>query len=460
MNELLPVYATASIIVGLIVVQALRRRLDPFAPVWLFLVGYTQVYVVQAISYHDWALKARGVDLVSSANLRALWALVWFLIVYYSPIGRRLAGWLPRPPRQWSSSVVTMVSPPLILWGLICSGMLLRQGAFTSDPSAQGVSDGEALFRSFPAVMLVGAILILVTGRAGPQPRPSYLWAGVAVAVMYVFIWMFNGKRSHSLLGVLVTLCAFYTSKFKRPSWPVLCGTALVGVMVVALAIGWRGNSKYEHNFSGFFEYMSEFDPSSALVALNVKARDGAEKPSTHETEEYGGFLLMMDTVPEKSEFDYGENYLRVFSTFIPRIIWKSKPLFGREQWVNAWIAGSELPRDKTFTGPAIGILGATQLNGGAWGTLIVLACLAVLIRTAYEYFLRYQEYPWAQAWWALTYINAWFMTVADDPLNWFYYNYGFTTAPPLAFFFLINRFGEANAPEPSWSYATEASWA
>ena len=88
----------------------------------------------------------------------------------------------------------------------------------------------------------------------------------------------------------------------------------------------------------------------------------------TYETEEYGGFLLMMDTVPEKSDYDYGENYLRVFSTFIPRIIWPTKPLYGREQWINAWIAGSEMKRDEDFTGPAIGLLGATQLNGGAVG--------------------------------------------------------------------------------------------
>ena len=35
------------------------------------------------------------------------------------------------------------------------------------------------------------------------------------------------------------------------------------------------------------------------------------------------------------------------------------------------------MERNEDFTGPAIGILGATQLNGGALGTLIVLGCLA-----------------------------------------------------------------------------------
>ena len=135
----------------------------------------------------------------------------------------------------------------------------------------------------------------------------------------------------------------------------------------------------------------------------------------------------MMDTVPEKSPYDYGESYLRVFSTFIPRIIWPNKPLFGRSKWISAWMAGSEMERDEDFTGPAIGILGATQLNGGALGTLIVLGCIAFVLRSGYEYLRLYPDVPWVQFCWAITYYNAWFMVVNDDPLVWFYYNWGFT---------------------------------
>ncbi len=104
----------------------------------------------------------------------------------------------------------------------------------------------------------------------------------------------------------------------------------------------------------------------------------------------------MLDTVPgEVAAYDYGANYLRVFSTFIPRLFWPSKPLFGRAAWINAWMAGSELERADDFTGPAIGILGAAQLNGGAVGTVIVLAVRSrSLLRVAYEYFRRYAGCP------------------------------------------------------------------
>ena len=39
------VYATIGLIVLYLVLQVVTRSFDPFAPVWLFLVGYLQVYV-------------------------------------------------------------------------------------------------------------------------------------------------------------------------------------------------------------------------------------------------------------------------------------------------------------------------------------------------------------------------------------------------------------------------------
>ena len=99
-----------------------RRRFDPFAPVWLFLVGYVQVYVIQALSYHDWAIDVRGKELVTAANFQAFWAVLWFLAVYHLGIGRRIAPSLPRPPRGWPSGLVMLVSPFLVLWGLYCAG--------------------------------------------------------------------------------------------------------------------------------------------------------------------------------------------------------------------------------------------------------------------------------------------------------------------------------------------------
>jgi hypothetical protein len=209
---------------------------------------------------------------------------------------------------------------------------------------------------------------------------------------------------------------------------------------VVSIAIGWRGNAEYEPTFAGFAHFLGDFKVSKILESLNVNNGEEQQEDLSHETTEYGGFLLMMDTVPDKSPYDGGKSYIRVFSTFIPRIFWPSKPLFGRAEWVSAWIAGSEMERDEDFTGPAIGILGACQLNGGAVGTLIVLACVATLLRAAYEYFRANAEVPWVQFWWSIIFYNAWFMVVCDDPMIWFYYNWGFTTCPIVVLMWWCSR--------------------
>ncbi len=436
------VLAMGAIILGLIMIQLVRRKLDPFAPHWMFLTGWFQLYVIQAWMYRDYGLRVRGEEVVLEANQRAFLFLVWFLIVYGSGLGRVLARRLPQAPTRWPAGTVVAICIPLVLWGFYCSIKVMQ---LSSSESLMMMSPEMVLLIQFPILMLVAGILLIVTGRQPDRPNAILTWTGLALAIIYVLIWMFNGKRSHSLFGVLTAVSAFYLPRFKRPPLPIMCVTAVLGAMAVTLAIGWRHNPNYERSASGFFTYMSEFDPEAILVNLNLRDAEEnalfrAPEKASKETEEYGGYLLMLDTVPEKAGYDYGEVYLRIVSTYIPRLIWEDKPFYGREAWVNAWIAGSEFKRTEKFTGPSIGLLGACQLNGGLLGTWIVITTIGLFLRTAYEYFRMYADRPWAQAWWAVSYYTAWLMVVNDNPLVWYYYLYGHTTLPPIGFLWLILR--------------------
>ena len=124
---------------------------------------------------HDWAVDIRGRDLVAAANFRAFWALLWFLFVYQLGAGRMFErAACPRPPRGWSPAVVSAISPPLILWGLFCAGMVLRSGADTQETvSAEGT-----LLLSFPFVMMVAGVLLIVTGRLAHESAPAILDGG------------------------------------------------------------------------------------------------------------------------------------------------------------------------------------------------------------------------------------------------------------------------------------------
>jgi hypothetical protein len=449
MDDLTYVYAIGFIAAALLAFEVLTKRFDPFAPIWLFLVGYLHIYVLSALTLREWALGVRGLEIVTAANFRAFWGLLWFVTAYYSVPAKLFARCLPAPPRAWSMPAVSLLTPVLIAAGFTCTILMMKINYSDFGP----VSQEMALVVSFPFLMIVGGIILVVTGRNPSAPKPLVLAAGFATALVYVTLWMFNGKRSPSLIGALSTICAFYITRGKRPSWPVLITTAFVGALIVSVAITWRFNrGHYDRTASGFIQFITEFDVSQILNALGAKEDEDIDpsKFISHESLEYGGFLLMLDTVPERADYDYGANYLRCFSTFIPRIVWPDKPLYGRAKWIAAWVAGSELKRDDEFAGPSIGILGATQLNGGALGTLIVLGIVAATFRVWYEYFRSYEHVPWVQVWWALTYYNAWFSVVADDPTNWFYYNYGFTCMPVLVGLWVVNALSPAPAQEPA----------
>ncbi|ADV62484.1 hypothetical protein Isop_1904 [Isosphaera pallida ATCC 43644] len=419
-----------------LLIHLVRRRFDPFEPLWLFLVGYTQLYVIQPLSYYDWALGVRGEELVNLAGLRSLWALWVFLAAYHLIPTRVVTGLIPAPPRVWSRVLVWALAPLLIAWGLFCALTLISQNV-----AGAAASDEGRLLSSFPAVMLVGGVLFLVTGRV---TRGAWLELilGTGTILAYAAIWMFNGKRSHSLLGLLTLVAAWYMTRGKRPSWPMLMLTGFLGASMVTLAIGWRNAVDYPRDLNGFLAFITNYDPADILVNLNMADAEGADtrKLVTYETEEWGGYLLMLDAVTEPDQHDYGAPYLRLVTTFIPRIVWPDKPLPGRDKWIQAWQRGSQLKRADDFTGPAIGILGALHLNGGATATALMMTFLGFFLSTIFAYVKRYTDRPWILAFWPMFMLNAWFMTVNDDPFVWFYYNWGFTSFPTVLFLFLANK--------------------
>ena len=62
----------------------------------------------------------------------------------------------------------------------------------------------------------------------------------------------------------------------------------------MGIAIGWRHNDDYELSFTGFSQYLSEFKIAKVLEkSLNLEEQEDPLESKSHETTEYGGFLLM-----------------------------------------------------------------------------------------------------------------------------------------------------------------------
>ena len=237
--------------------QVISRKFDPFAPVWLFLVGVsanvrdpgTQAFTTGPSKYAAKTWSSRPTSGLSGRCFGFCWSTS--LAPHESS-----PGYCRVPPVRWSAVLPAVLCPPLIIWGLFCANMFVRGEV----PVLESLLErGGAL--SIVSIRDAGGRRDARRSRVEPGKRYVlvYLALGLLAGAAYVAIWMFNGKRSHSLIGLLATVCALYLTRLKRPSWPVLITTGVLGALVVTIALGWREAATYPRSVAGFTQYPHRF---------------------------------------------------------------------------------------------------------------------------------------------------------------------------------------------------------
>ena len=416
------------------------RRFDPFAPIWLFLVGYIQIYVVQAINYHAWAVSARGKDLVAAADWRALWALALVPLVYHLGPGRGIAPVLPRPPRRWSPRPGRADRPAAGPVGPVSApGVVIRSGA------DEVASAERSLFRSFPFVMMVAAILLIVTG-------PEH--AGTAAGL--------PGGRA----GGRAALCddldvqrqaIALADRRAGDGLRLLHHAAEAALLARAVLDRLRGRARGgdRHQLEErprppalvrrVRRFLADFRSRQILESLKSRDGDGGER--SHETEEYGGFLLMMDTVPDEVRLRlWGELPAGLLDVH-PADHLADQAALRPDAWVNAWIAGSELERDEDFSRPGDRPAGGhpaqrRRRRDADRARRRSRSCSARPTNTSAATPTSRGCSSGGRS--SITTPGSWSSTTI--PLVWFYYNWGFT-AFPLVVLVVVGQIASATVP-------------
>ena len=281
MDELLFAYATAAVIVRLFPRQVDHAEVRPVRAGLAVPGRIYQSYVIQAISYHEWAVGVRGKELVAAANCRALWALVWFLAVYQLGLGRRTRlGCCPRRRGLVAGAGRRDQPAPGRLGPVLRGDVDPRRRRHASAMSGRG----SAIFRSFPFVMMVAAIMLIVTGRTIQAPRPAFLPAGLVVAAV-VRLDLDVQRQAIALAhrragdGLCVLRHAAQAALVARADRHGVRRCARR-----AIAIGWRNNRDHERSFTGFVHFLGDFDVRRSSRA-STSADDDGEEIMTYETE-------------------------------------------------------------------------------------------------------------------------------------------------------------------------------
>ena len=137
---------------------------------------------------------ADDAELVAAANLRALWALLWFVLVYHCGLGKAIAARLPLAPERWSPGVVSGMAPVMVLWGLVCSGIALHDGPVGAEENlavaaralpdapeiASLVADGTTLESALKKLKWESSDLLVVGSSRFAAPRRVFLGSTAA----------------------------------------------------------------------------------------------------------------------------------------------------------------------------------------------------------------------------------------------------------------------------------------
>jgi oligosaccharide repeat unit polymerase len=351
--------------IGGVIVLALALRaafggLDPFEPLIPFAVMWAVMFVVRPIAMvtsGDTSLRETydARPELSYALLLSLAAALSFLIGYAI---RRIPG-RPRSvvvPRKIAplARMPTLLSASFFgVIGLAATATALSQGSFRAEDTT---ISGYALYAP---LFLVPSALLLLTLRPRRSLYTVVAWSFVALLVTN---YWFVGQRFFGLLPVVSLITLYYLQAHRRPS--AVSMTAFIVATVALLSV---------------------------LEGLRPQAVGQGQTGLTHSltdptTEELPAFAVMVETRNTLWHYQPGYLLYSIAVHWIPHQLWSSKPeSYGEVLYSKLFPANYSASRNGTL----FSILGDFYYDSGPVGVVIGMFVLGLLLRAAYERFLR-----------------------------------------------------------------------
>lgn len=379
----------------------LRPRKDVFEPVILVATMFLLAFVLRGLFLH-FDLDARNVNPWVHSNLRllgnttsyAVAGFLLFLLAYYSPLGPRLARWLPRMRTAWDMPLLGARAVRVYCFCLpakLLSVIPPETYAF-QDVVTRYLGNVIGLMASLTDVaLLLYGIYYYHHKRRGIVRRVTPFWIMLVLQLLLGFLTGYREPLFVSLLALL-----FVRHYLWRPLKPHI---AIAGFLVLMVAITPLSRA-YRHLV--WVERRAPLTVGGDLfqeAALHVERHSG---PGERSAAAYGlksllnisnrfhgtdSLITCTATVPDYLPYQKGKTlYLLPLTVFVPRAFWPEKPKIGLGTFFreNIWKG----PRDHARTGGQIAItqIGELYINFGLWGIMIGMLILGVFHRVVYHY--------------------------------------------------------------------------
>ncbi len=380
--------AITSVVLVPLVLDILRKSLDIFEARHIFGIMFL-IYTVSpllSILLYDVGVDLQPTPLIITyfnesirptvifAAALAFTGIFAFQIGYRTKIPQRITTVMPllppiRRPGRLLGSAAIMAGVSLILLTLL----MRSAGGVTSYFSAG--------YRSH--LLVIGQTTLLIGySWLATSLLLFFLWADlresnwgrvvvVAGLAGYILLNAYVGRRRiPALLIMTLVVYLYYRGRLKGAKLLV----ALLGIVVyLSLGLSIRGYTPTYYT-QGLLDALSNFS-SDMLVRPFV---GGEQAP-------FEAFLVIIDTVPEQAGPAWGQTYLNIVPSLIPRAIWPSRP-----DTTAHWYLNTFFPETRgTFSGYGFYFLAEAYLNFLFLGPPLVMFVMGMFYKWAYTLFRR-----------------------------------------------------------------------
>jgi len=344
----------------------------------LFLVFFGVYVVLPIVAMVLWHVLGDApvfVDLVTHFDggflvTLALAALGAFILGYASPVGRAVAGLMPRSDGPWKRQEGVVISAGLITLGTLLVGILVVNvglETLTESDYARGYEATAGLGVLAGGVMLaqIGIVVLYLT-MANPDRRAPLL--PLILFIVLALLMLRTGRRRVVLETGLALLAAhhFYIRRVRFRTLAVAAGVSLLIFSVVGLA-----RSYLAEGLGGIVTRITDEFGVGALVDMM--------------SEPIAVLLALTETiyqVPGQEPFWLGKSFIQAFELLVPLPLSPNRPLAPSQWFVNLIdpvVAGAG-------GGYSYALLAEGYLNFGIPGAIAVSFLEGVIVRGAVAY--------------------------------------------------------------------------
>jgi len=268
----------------------------------------------------------------------ALWCACAAYVSFSAGIGSRMASrWLKRLPSvapYWSKSVPTFRLLAMMLVGLACLIYLFKTGLAVGNYGNREFQQHPppgliVLLENMIDLSWVAICVFLVAPGRKSDPSLTWLLLGTSLGMLCIKLATSGGKVA-LIQPLIEAAIVVHYGKRRFRIWEMLA----IGVPVLMLAfgvvnfyrfvvVGHLGSPK------SLGDVISRISSTSDL--LNSKHNEAAQRPALEQMVDrdagVDALALVMKYTPRPFPYVYGLHWLEIPLTFVPRQIWKDKPV-------------------------------------------------------------------------------------------------------------------------------------